>query len=62
LRPLATIEVDEQAIGRRDQVVVLGKVMRSQGHAAEEFSQKFGPIHVWERLEFVEQPPDPVNH
>lgn len=52
---LVTIELDEQAVGSRNKVVVVGQIVGSQGHAAYEFGHEFRPITVRKRVEFVEQ-------
>jgi hypothetical protein len=54
-RLLATIKVDEEAIGGRKQVFVLRQIVRSQGDAAGEFGHQFRPFPIWKRIEFVEQ-------
>jgi hypothetical protein len=47
--------LDEEAVGSRNEVVVAGQTVRSQGHAAYQFSHEFRPIAVRKRFEFVEQ-------
>jgi hypothetical protein len=61
-RLLATIEVSEQTIGNRHQVVVLRQVVRRQGHATRKFGDKFGPIPIRQRFEFFDQLLGGVRH
>jgi hypothetical protein len=49
------IEFGEEAIGGRNQVLVLRRVVRAQGHPTREFGHEFGPIPIRERFEFLEQ-------
>ena len=52
---LATIELGEQAVGSRNEVVVVGQIVGIQGHAAYQFGHEFRPVTVRKRVEFVEQ-------
>jgi hypothetical protein len=52
---LVTIELDEQSVGSRNKVVVVGQIVGTQGHAAYQFGHEFRPITVRKRVEFVEQ-------
>ena len=57
-----TIELDEQAVGSRNEVVVVGQIVVSQAHAAYQFGHKFRPIPVRKRFEFVEQLRRSLSH
>jgi hypothetical protein len=52
---LATIELGEYAIGGSNQILVVGQVVRRQGHPAREFGHDLRPILIRERFEVVEQ-------
>jgi hypothetical protein len=52
---LATIELEKQTIGGRHQVVLLGQVVRGQGHSPCELRDQFRPIPIRQGLEFVEK-------
>jgi len=54
-RLLATIEFGKQAIGDRNQIIVLRQVVRGQSHPTREFRYELRPIPIRERLKFVEQ-------
>jgi hypothetical protein len=62
LRLLVSIELNEQAVDDRNEVVVLGHIVGSQGHAAYQFGHKFRPIPVRKRFEFVEQLRRSLSH
>ena len=47
-----TIELDEQVVGSRNEVVVVGQIVVSQAHTAYQFGHKFRPIPVRKRVEF----------
>jgi hypothetical protein len=49
------IEFDEQLVRCRDEVVVVGQVVGSQGQTADKFGQELRPIEVRKGIEFVEQ-------
>jgi hypothetical protein len=48
---LVTIELGEQAVGSRNEVVVVGQIVGSQGHAACHFGHEFRPIAVRQRFD-----------
>jgi hypothetical protein len=55
LRLLLAIEFDEEAIRGRNEVVVLGQIVRREGRSTEQFSSEFRPIFVGQGFEFVQQ-------
>jgi hypothetical protein len=54
-RLLATVELHEEAIGCRNQVLLLRQIVRSQGHTAQEFSKQFRPLPIRKSFKVVEQ-------
>jgi hypothetical protein len=54
-RLLVTIELDKQAVGSRNDVVVVRQIVGSQGHATYQLRNNLRPIAIGKRVEFVEQ-------
>jgi hypothetical protein len=50
-----TIERDEQAVGSRNDVVVVEQIVGTQGQAPHQFNHELRPITVRKRVDFVEQ-------
>ena len=57
-----TIEIREEAIGCRNQVLVLGKVVRTQGDPAQKLVEDFCSILGWKRVKLVEQLLGTLSH
>ena len=55
MRLLATIEIREEVIGRRHQVLVLRKVVWTQGDPAQKLVEDFCPILGRKSVKLVEQ-------
>ena len=52
---LATIQVSEKTVGGRDEVLVVGKIVRRLGHASRKLRDDFGSIALGQRFEFFDQ-------
>ena len=55
LRLLVAIEFDEEVIRGRNQIIVLGQIVRSEGCSTEQFRDEFRPVFVRQGVEFVQQ-------